>query len=186
MKKNLTNTASASSRTTLWNRISAWWNHLNNPERIIKENERRPHRTTKLLLEDNVLYLIFMGFALLVTFVSAANAGKYADRVAYLIMSIICTFTIRELILYRRVIPLGVDAREEHIRTLRVRVRRGFNRFCRVLSRLMWLTIGVVTVCIALQFVPTLAEVSPPLAEISNWIVDKFNSLLEQGLAYIR
>lgn len=59
-------------------------------------------------------------------------------------------------------------------------------RICRGISRLCWLAIGVVALCIALQFVPALAEVSPPLAEISTWVVDNFNALLEQGLAYIR
>ena len=185
-KKN--NTASETTRTTLFDRIATWLNNLNDPAKV-RQNDYRRNASPRALLEKNSFLLFITGVITALIFVAAMTVyyeEKFVEVIAYCFIAAVGFLTLDELRLYRRVIPQGFEARERYLRNLRARLWRGYMRLCRGIARLVWLAIATVAVCIALQFVPNLTEVSPALVEISNWVVDNFNNLLEQGLAYIR
>ena len=179
--------ATASFASNIRSKLSKWWNDVNDPvyiRRAIRESEP----TVSERLKATFILAVIFGLGIVVMLSSSIDSYKADNTTAWLWYSFctaVCVLAFGGIISYREAIAESKAARLRFERRVKKSCDNFADNMVRIIRRIILLALAVVTVSVALQYVPGLENHVPSIAEASKQVIDIFNSLLEKAITFI-
>lgn len=168
-------------------KVQSWWENINDP-RTIRQKMQPKYKSVPQRLKEALIAAIitgFLGVMLLWTGIDYQISGN-PGWVGYEIFGVIAVTVALITIEYRRAVAESKAARIKFERRLRYIRDNLMDNVVLLLSKLIKLILVIVTISVALQYVPGLEQYVPRISEASKWIIEIFNVALEKAIVFFK